>query len=285
MVSVGGAALQVDGESLMAGDKEANRKDDEALQDEDEQGRQRSTIGFPYMDLQDAVDVSAAIYGNVGQGDCDEDQLAAWLHLSPKSSGFRVRLATARMFGVIESGSGGALRVTALGRQIIDAQQTRAARVRAFLNVPLYRAVFDKYKGDVLPPAAAFERDIMQLGVAEKQKGRARQVFERAAAQAGFFEQGMNRLVRPGVAEVDPPPPKDENTGGGGGGGGGDVSQLHPFIQGLLKTLPKPETEWKSADRAKWLQTAANIFDLIYKGDGGIEVRAAAANRSPRPND
>lgn len=268
----------------MAGDKQSNQKDETSLPDDDEGGRQRSTIGFPYMDLDDAIDVARAIYGNVGQGDCDEDQLAAWLSLSPKSSGFRVRLATARMFGVIESSASGALKVTALGRQIGDPNQVRAAKVAAFLNVPLYRAVFEKYKGDVLPPAAAFERDIMGIGVAEKQKGRARQVFERAAEQAGFFEKGKNRLVKPGIAEVEPPP-VDEKEKGGGSGSESDIGDLHPFIQGLLKTLPKPETEWKATDRAKWLQTAANIFDLIYKGDGGIEVKAASATRSPRPND
>jgi hypothetical protein len=36
---------------------------------------------------------------------------------------------------------------------------------------------------------------------------------------------------------------------------------------------------------AKWLQTAANIFDLMYKGEGGIEVKAAIAQRSPRPGE
>jgi hypothetical protein len=57
------------------------------------------------------------------------------------------------------------------------------------------------------------------------------------------------------------------------------------FIQGLLKTLPDPETQkdWSLAQRVKWLQTAANIFDLIYEGDGGIDVRPATAQRSPRP--
>lgn len=64
----------------------------------------------------------------------------------------------------------------------------------------------------------------------------------------------------------------------------GDIDNLHPFVQGLLKTLPEPETEWPTAARVKWLQTAANIFDLIYKGDdGGISVSAARADRSPRP--
>lgn len=41
-------------------------------------------------------------------------------------------------------------------------------------------------------------------------------------------------------------------------------SDLHPFITGLLKTLPPPETEWTMAGRIKWLQTASGIFGLIY---------------------
>lgn len=271
----------------MVGGKETTRKDDDVLQDDDDGlGRQRSTIGFPYMHLDDALEVPQAIFGNVGQGGCDEDQLAAWLGLSPKSSGFRVRLAAARLFGLIESGSNNHLKVSALGRDAVDPNQSRAAKVKAFLNVPLYKAVFEKYRGGVLPPAAAFERDIEGLGVAEKQKSRARQVFERAAEQAGFFEQGKNRLVKPGIAESENSDIGKKDKGGtSGGGDGSDIGDLHPFIQGLLKTLPKPETEWKVADRAKWLQTAANIFDLIYKGDGGIEIKAATASRSPRPND
>jgi hypothetical protein len=36
-----------------------------------------------------------------------------------------------------------------------------------------------------------------------------------------------------------------------------------------------------------WLavQTAANIFDLVYKGEGGIVVSLARAERSPRAHD
>jgi hypothetical protein len=62
-------------------------------------------------------------------------------------------------------------------------------------------------------------------------------------------------------------------------------SKFHPFIQGLLQTLPEPETEWPAPARVKWLQTAANIFDLICKGDGGITVTTAMASRSPRPHE
>jgi hypothetical protein len=43
--------------------------------------------------------------------------------------------------------------------------------------------------------------------------------------------------------------------------------------------------DWPAWDRLKWLQTAANIFDLVYSGDGGIVVRLARADRSPRSHD
>jgi hypothetical protein len=66
--------------------------------------------------------------------------------------------------------------------------------------------------------------------------------------------------------------PGDNGNGPGAKGGGGDNRGRHPFIQGLLKTLPEPETNWAVEGRAKWLQAAANIFDLMYKGSGEIAI-------------
>lgn len=39
---------------------------------------------------------------------------------------------------------------------------------------------------------------------------------------------------------------------------------VDPLIHGLFSKLPDPEAEWPLAARQKWLQTAANIFDLMY---------------------
>ncbi|HEY4167763.1 MAG TPA: hypothetical protein VGM96_13345 [Reyranella sp.] len=261
------------------------------------EGRQRSSIAFPYDDLNSAIELAQAIYSQVGLGDCDDDQLAAWTNQSPKSSGYRTQIATARLCGLFDSGTG-RYRLSALGRAIVDPNRARESRVRAFLNVPLFSAVFENYKGSVLPPASALERDMVGMGVADKMKDRARRVFERSAEQAGFFEQGRNRLVMPGVAlrgddafsspSESPEPEHHSNDSASkrssGGGGGGGIEGFHPFIQGLLKTLPDPDSdqEWNVEDRVKWLQTAANIFDLIYKGDGGIKVEPAMATRSPR---
>lgn len=234
--------------------------------------RQRSTIGFPYMDLSAAIQLAQAIHGNVGLGECDDNQLAAWSNQSAKSSTFRVQVYAARTFGVLE-GEGSRHKLSAIGQAIVDPNRARQARANAFLAVPLFKAIYEKYKGTVLPPAAALERDIANLGVAEKQKGRARQTFERSAEQAGFFEHGKNHLVMPGVqAGTEPPKPKEEenNRGGGNGGGtggGGDQPDIDPIIRGLLARLPKTGDVWPEAQRALWLDLLKNSFKLIYKDE------------------
>jgi hypothetical protein len=133
------------------------------------------------------------------------------------------------------------------------------------------------YKGYTLPPPKALEREMMSFGVAPKQAERARRAFERSAQQAGFLMQGSDRLVKPAFEDKGRPltkpiseSPKDFSRHGGHDGGGRD---LHPFIRGLLETLPEPRTQWGARDRAKWLNAAAQIFDLIYEGaDGTIQV-------------
>ncbi|AMN43231.1 hypothetical protein [Rhodoplanes sp. Z2-YC6860] len=276
----------------MAGENSASAEATKLNTSEEGATKQRSTIAFPYAPLGDTIELAEAIHGNVGLGECDDDQLAVWTKQSPKSSGFRVQIASARLFGLITSPAGGKYRLADLGSAIVDPNQTREARANAFLNVPLYRAIFDKYRGGVLPgQAAAMEREIVALGVSDKVKDRARQVFERSAEQAGFFAHGRNRLVMPGFAarqaDAAPPPPppadepQDEKKKGGNGGG---FDGHDPLIIGLFQKLPEPEADWPVAARLKWLQTAANIFDLLYKGDGGgISMSAARAERSPRP--
>lgn len=58
------------------------------------------------------------------------------------------------------------------------------------------------------------------------------------------------------------------------------------LIRGLVDRLPQPDAIWPLDDRAKWLRTAAGIFDLVYKAgeDERREISIAfvkqeAANR------
>lgn len=248
--------------------------------------RERSSISFPYNPLDDAVRVVRAIHENVGTGDCDDAQLSAWMNQSPKSSGYRMYLTAARMFGLLDPTTD-RRRLTSLGRAIVDPQQERAARADGFLRVPLYSALYEKFKDGTVPPTEALEREIVALGVAEKQKTRARQVFERSAQQAGYHEHGRNRLVRPGVAPLaDPALDADRGKGGGGsgagGGSGGDgTGPDHPLIQGLFQSLPDIGNPWTAEDAADWLETAAANLRLAYKFKGRIKVTIEGQDSLP----
>ncbi len=226
--------------------------------------RERSSIAFPYYALGDVVAIAQAIHDHVGAGECDDAQLSAWAEQSQKSSGFRMQLSAARMFGVLDPTSD-KYKLTELGRMIVDPRQARAAKADAFLKIPLYNAVFEKHKGGVLPPIDALEIEIVSLGVAEKQKARARQVLERSADQAGYFEHGKDRLVKPGVAPLDRSQPEVQPKNGGDGGGGGNQTDIDPIIRGLLARLPKSGEVWSEADRKLWLNLLEGSFKLIYK--------------------
>jgi hypothetical protein len=128
------------------------------------------------------------------------------------------------------------------------------------------------------------------LGVSDKVKDPARQTFERSAEQAGFFAHRRNRLVMPvwQVRQNTPPPPPapDEEHSGRDG---------KKMVAGLVTSETTIRLFWGCSEncrsrkrigqRLKWLQTAANIFDLVYKGEGGIVVSLARAERSPRHDE
>ncbi len=258
---------------------------------QDKRTRERSSVEFPYGDLDDAIEVARAIHENAGTA-CSPDQLAAYMRQTTSSGAFRLKIATARVFGIVET-ERGLVALTPLGRRIVDAGQEKEARAVAFLKVPLYQAIFEKFKGHLLPPPAALEREMLGVGVSPKQTDKARQAFERSAEQAGFFSLGNDRLTIPTTGAKRPDaaslakggtPPTFHGGGAGfagggsGSGGGGDVD---PIIRGLVERLPPPDSKWPLADRVRWLQTAANAFGLVYQppenenGEITITVRSA----------
>lgn len=251
--------------------------------------REQSTIQFPYGDLNDGVSVCKGLM-NCGGVACDPDQLAAAMGQAPTSGNFRQKIATARTFGLIETVQG-KYQLTDLGFAIVDSTREKAARADAFLRVPLYRKIYDEFRNRQLPPRpVALEHAFVGFGVAPKQKDKARQAFDRSAQQAGYFDTGgRDRLIRPPVSSLDGetiageasgaavPPPDDTNRNGGGYTGGGGGGGYHPFVEGLLQTMPEPGTLWTIEGRAAWLEAAATTFKLIYKGDGKITVTAQSA--------
>lgn len=249
----------------------------------EKQTREASTISFPYNDLNDAVGIARAIWDNVGTSTADQAQLAAWAgHDSVDSGAFRTRMSAARVFGLITTGSK-QVALTAIGRSISDPEAGAQARTDAFLNVPLYRRLFERYEGSNLPTTnVALEADLVDLGVAEKQKDRARQVFQRSAEQAGFFSQGRNRLVRPAIRTESGSSTHRDRLGGNGGDGGG-TDTLDPFIRGLVDSLPEKGTVWPTMGRKKWLSTAEGIFSLMYEDEPEGGSSSSKTPTAPQP--
>jgi hypothetical protein len=239
--------------------------------------REQSSIQFPYGDLEGAVEMAVAVH-EVGGHSCQAEQLAGYLKVAPTGGAFRNRIATPRIFGLLEI-ERGLIRLTQLGMGIVDPSQQAAAKVDAFLHVPLYRAIYEKYKGYTLPPTAALEREMAALGVSSKQTDKARQAFERSARQSGFTWAGADRLTLPVVRDVPQSRPVESvavtnqpRVWAGGGGGG-----YHSFIQGLLDELPEDFAGWPINEQAEWLQAAVAAFKLLSKSPGTISIQVSAA--------
>jgi hypothetical protein len=79
--------------------------------------------------------------------------------------------------------------------------------------------MYDQHEGNVLPPAAAIERQMEQLGVSPKQKERARQTFTKSAVFAGFIDSATGRFIKPGNGPQKGSTKKRVSHSDGGGGG------------------------------------------------------------------
>jgi hypothetical protein len=243
----------------------------------EERKRFRSEVEFPYSDLESAVELGQTIHAKAGNS-CAIDELAAWMGQTASGGTFRTRLGAARMFGLIETSAGRVL-LTQLGRDVLDnSGSERAARITAFLNVELFRVMYDQHKGNALPPPPAIERQMEQLGVSPKQKERARQTFMKSAHYAGFIDGTTGRFVKPGIAQKneshEQPSSDNANRGGRGSGGGNPPPPtIDPIIQGLLARLPKSGDIWPEVERKLWLDLLSGSFKLIYKDKADQESK------------
>jgi hypothetical protein len=251
-------------------------------------GKEQSSISFAYKDLDTAVSVAQAML-QAGGVALTTEQLAGVMNLQPGSGNFVAKVSAARIFGLL-SYSQGKHELTMLGFAIVDTDERRhrTAKAEAFLTVPLYRRTYEEFRGKQLPSKPGLEQAFVHFGVAPKQKTAARLAFEKSAQQAGFFINGdQDRLVEPitgtAASKVQVPAPDDRATGNHQPGSSTAPAGRHPFIQGLLDTLPEPGTNWAIEGRAKWLMAAAHNFDLIYMGSGEIQITAKPGPDKPTP--
>ena len=246
----------------------------------------RSTVEFPYGDMADALQVARGIHDNAGF-QCTIDQLAYWLgHESVKSSTFRLKLATARTFGVVEY-ERDSIRLTSLGERIVDEDTTGAARIESFLNVPLYNQLFERFKGRQLPGnPSALDIVIAQMGVSQKSADRARHAFMRSADQAGVLTPSRDRMILPtnfarpeliageqvmvgNASQLQTNDvvmqPSSAQTSRPESAMPGVAAASNTLLRGLFEALPSPGTAWPDESRQDWLKLAEFVFKQVYK--------------------
>lgn len=230
--------------------------------------RARSDVRFPYYNLDASAEVAVVIHREAG-GSCDRSQLASYLKYKSITNGsFLTRVTAAKLFGFIVQ-DGNQLSLTDLGRRVaapIAANDVERAKAEAFLNVDLFKKVFDATDGQTLPPVLGLRNMLLtKYGIVEARVGPAIRVMLDSADQAGFFRGGdRSRLVRPVFGAASSVAPSGQggtpadlkdrrdnggdgngNRGGAGGGGGGnggggfDPSRIHPAIYGLIANLPE----------------------------------------------
>lgn len=247
--------------------------DEEALADqlatEGDDKNERSTIGFPYLPLEAAEEVANAIWSHSASSPCAVDELAAALGMTV-SGAFRMKTAAARIFGVVDKDGRSAFKLSPLGLRLVSPGSEAAARVEAFLSVPLYNKVYETYRGRLLPPAKALEREMQTFGVSSKQTDRARQAFDRSARLAGFFHAGDDRLVRPKTGDAPsldaapappvaaaPPPTVTQSD------------DRKALINQLVSYLPDQLT---NETLARWLRAAEMNLRFSHNVEGEIKI-------------
>ena len=232
----------------------------------------RSKLSFPYSNLDETVRLAEAVYNEYGSA-CDLSQLSASLETTVKSSKFRNQISAAKMFGIVQQHNK-RVKLTDLGSAVVDPNRRAEAQVRAFLSVPLYQKLYENFDGQMLPQDTGLEAAMCTLGVTTKSVSRARQVFQKSAATAGFFASGPDRLVRPALSQDDQTAPETSESSeqpasidGSGGALDRQAGHPDPLLSGLLSKLPhnKPFTP---SERAQWLELAKLALDMVYGEDG-----------------
>jgi hypothetical protein len=233
---------------------------------------QRSTVAFPYSPLRDAEMIAQELHDKWG-GAASLDQLSGGMGTGPRGGTFRVKVATARTFGVTTAVKDGSISLTDLGRSLLDPQTRAAARVDAFLTVPLFSRLVEEYKGSLLPPTSGLEQKIADLGVSAKQVSKARVAFQRSAEQAGFFKHGKDRLVLPPKL----PESSEKRRSAPSSGSHPDASRENREHNLSVPTLPAPLPElwltllrdgrsWSAEKTQEFVEAARKLHDLLSRG-------------------
>jgi hypothetical protein len=225
----------------------------------DQQRRVRTENRYPIYDLDSCIAVPKVIRDRAG-GACSPEHLAVFLNYKTTRNGsYLSRVAAAKLFGLIE-GTSRQFTPSPLAYRILNPEfpeDAKAARVEAFLSVPLFSAIYQRYRpqGGQLPPEVGLRNVLQtQYDVPTGRAALAVRVMLDSAEQAGFFDArggARTHLILPLLQNAAPPNvPSSESDNQLGGRGGGDDG------------LPPPLSPEVSAEQVR-LEYVRKLISLL----------------------
>jgi hypothetical protein len=151
---------------------------------------------FPSYPFNTAITL-ASMVARDGGGSLSEATLAMILGISAKSSGFRLKVLSARQFGLVAK-NGEILSATPLAKAIIQPAsqaEERQAKIASFLEVPLFKAIATRFKGQPLPPDRMLRHILEQEFCLESNRvGEAERIFQDSAREAGLLRASGEKM-------------------------------------------------------------------------------------------
>lgn len=177
----------------------------------------RAEFSFPIYPLSTALEIAERVERE-GAGSLSETTLAISLGLSVKSSGFQLKVLAAKQFGLLIK-QGGNLMTTPLAESIFKPfsnEEKSAALGQVFHNIPLFKAVSDKYEGSPLPSDEAL-RNVLEreFKVTHERVSSAHSMLINSAKTAGVLQESQGRvyLVKKSVGAMVGGTPTREGEG------------------------------------------------------------------------
>jgi len=189
---------------------------------------------YPRRTLENAARVPLVIKQHNNGNPWPSEEVAKALNLGPKSGNFFYVTTSARDYGLTEGTRDTAqISLTTLGRQMVypsSSEEEKNARLKAFLNVELFRAVLQHYGGNNLPEKQFLSNTLhTQFNIPPEQQDEFVDVFVKNCRYLGIgrtFDAARGSVAR-GHAR-DPLPP--------------DSGQAPSLTSGDLVALPVGDT-------------------------------------------
>jgi hypothetical protein len=154
----------IDGESIVSEEiLETEKNNGKALKSKKKKARKQGTAkkttfakrAFPKETLLKALNIAIKIKELNGGQPWDSSEIAKALGIGFSTNNFYYLSAAARDYGItIGTSKTAKIEISELGKQILyapDQDSEKCKKIEAFLNIPIFKAVLDYYKGSNLP--------------------------------------------------------------------------------------------------------------------------------------